>query len=175
MVLMTTTDVIMRKTSQPTGSSKVRPFLGIPRLLSSNRFVGASGRPDLFFPVILSVSLKASSTLLPSSAFLMGFGSESRVRNLAAFNFSLAVNFNLFGVPFMLALSVTCFNSEGSGVFLRESVGDDWLLEMDVVAVSEVLSLVSVVMRSPFATKRGLTFVVCIGLLKRRILEGDEK
>ncbi|MFS8013014.1 hypothetical protein Hanom_Chr14g01327771 [Helianthus anomalus] len=113
MVLITTTEVIIRNTSQPTGSSKVRPFFGIPRLLSSNKFVGASGRPDLFFPVALSVSLKASSTLLPSSGFLTAaFGSESRLRTLAAFSFSLAVNFNLLGELFMSPFDVSCFSSE---------------------------------------------------------------
>ena len=51
------------------GSSNVRPFLGIPRFLSSNKFVGAFGRPDLIFPDIVSFSLKAPNILLPIFVF----------------------------------------------------------------------------------------------------------
>lgn len=158
----------MRNTSHPTGSSNVSPFLGIPRLLSSNKFVGASGRPDLIFPDILSFSLKASNTLLPISAFLTGFGSEDLLRTLAAFSFSLAVSFDLFGsdsegedMDPLEAASSGCVFLIGS----TSEVGSDWLMEMETSGISDVFSVVSVVTLSLFETERGLWFLVCIGLL----------
>lgn len=167
-VLITTTERMIRNTSHPTGNSKVNPFFGIPLLLSSNKFVGASGRPVLFFPVILSFSLRASNTLLPSSAFTTGFGSELRLRTLAALNFSLAVNLDRFGITLISVLFVSCIGSEAEMDPLEGSVSG-------FSVVSEVLMLVSVARRSLFETKRDFPFLELIGLLKRSVVEGDEK
>lgn len=88
-VLIKTTESMMKNTSFPPGNSKVRPFFGIPRLLSSNMFVGASGSPGLRFP--LSLSLRTSSTWLPSCSLGAFLGSGLRLRTRAALSFSLAV------------------------------------------------------------------------------------
>ncbi|GJV64963.1 hypothetical protein Tco_1475791 [Tanacetum coccineum] len=154
----------MRNRSQPTGSSKVRPFFGIPRLLSSSMFLGASGRPDLFLPNHFLLELPTLSFHV--LFFLTGFGSVPRLRTLAAFNFSLAVNLDLFGTV-CIGSVLYWFGAEmdpleGLGVFF-------------VGSISEVLSVVSVARRSPFATKRGLLFLVCVNLLTTNVLKGDEK
>uniref|UniRef100_A0A7C8YJS8 Uncharacterized protein n=1 Tax=Opuntia streptacantha TaxID=393608 RepID=A0A7C8YJS8_OPUST len=70
-VLMKTKEKAIRNKSEPPGKLKVSPALGNPLLLSSKRFVGASGRP--FFP--FSLSLRASNTLRPISD-LAGLDSE---------------------------------------------------------------------------------------------------
>uniref|UniRef100_A0A0A9DRP7 Uncharacterized protein n=1 Tax=Arundo donax TaxID=35708 RepID=A0A0A9DRP7_ARUDO len=75
MVVMSVNDTRTRNTSTPNGSSNVHPSLGIPRLLSSNRFPGASGsrdrrRPPPAAPAFFaSASRSASSTPLPNSGF----------------------------------------------------------------------------------------------------------
>lgn len=79
----------MKKRSEPPGNWKVKP-VDNPRLLSSNRLVGASGSPDFFFPDPLSLCFEASNTLLLRSC-LDAFDSAYRLRDRAAFNLSLAV------------------------------------------------------------------------------------
>jgi hypothetical protein len=73
MVVMSVKETRTRNTSTPNGSSNVHPSFGIPRLLSSNRFPGASGSRDRRRPpppaFFASASRSASSTLLPNSGF----------------------------------------------------------------------------------------------------------
>ncbi|GER44385.1 galactose oxidase/kelch repeat superfamily protein [Striga asiatica] len=92
IVLINTKEKTIKKTSIPPGRLIVHPSLGRPLLLSSNKFVGASGRPDRFLFPSLSLSLKASNKLLPSPV-LIGFEST-----LAALSLSLAVSGARFGV-----------------------------------------------------------------------------
>jgi hypothetical protein len=82
MVVMSVKETRTRKTSTPNGSSNVHPSLGIPRLLSSNRLPGASGRRDPRRPppppppaFFASASRSASSTPLPNSG-LAGFDED---------------------------------------------------------------------------------------------------
>lgn len=85
--LIKTKENTMRKRSEPPGNWKVKP-VDNPRLLSSNKLVGASGSPDFLFP--LSLCFEASNTLLLMSA-LDAFNWGYRLPARAAFNRSLAV------------------------------------------------------------------------------------
>ncbi|KAF7830931.1 hypothetical protein G2W53_013264 [Senna tora] len=94
---MKTNEKAMMNRSKPPGNWKVHPGFGMPLLLSSNKFVGASGSLDLFFP--RSLSFKASNTLLPMSDLLDSFDSVYLLRTRAALSLSLAVKGDLLGSP----------------------------------------------------------------------------
>uniref|UniRef100_A0A1J3CQE9 Uncharacterized protein n=1 Tax=Noccaea caerulescens TaxID=107243 RepID=A0A1J3CQE9_NOCCA len=142
-VLMKTKEKAMTSMSAPPGKSKVRPFLGIPLLLSSSMLVGASGKPGFLFD-FLSLSFKTSRIWLPICGFDgLGVASVYRLSTRAALSLSLAVN----GPALLLLVSLMSDETEplaGSTGFevslpaLSESVDDD---SGDVVAVSSVSEL----------------------------------
>lgn len=114
----------MTSISAPPGKSKVRPFFGIPLLLSSSMLVGASGKPGFLF-VFLSLSFKTSNSWLPILGF-DGFGVASvyRLSTRAALSLSLAVNGAL--------LPLVCLISEET-----EPLDGSTDLEVSLPALSE--------------------------------------
>jgi len=116
------------------GRSNVRPGFGIPRLLSSNKFVGACGRPDRLLPP--SLSLSASKTLLPRPA-LAGLDSVYLERTRAALSFSLAVSGDFFGA--VLCTWAEVFSVPFTSGWTADSGG--WLMVVAVSAVTESVVL----------------------------------